>query len=1734
MLLNRIRKALPALGVVVLAGGLATLTTRAVAQQGGVAPIKQGTQISTTKIQSAREAFLENKGQWPSDVLYLAKKAGSNFWVTKSGIVLDAYTVVRDGEDLARRGHVFGIQFEGTNQNVSGSGLEKRKFTTDFVRPQNPDNHGIRGVSSYGSAMVNNLYSGIKMHTYWDAGNPRYDLEVAPGADPSQIRFNYTSTYGTSLAPDGTIKVSTAIGEVSTQGLKVYQKTRSGSTSVVQAKFSQLGPNKFGFKLANYDKSLPLVIDPLIYGTHVGGDTADDYANATVSDLNKNVYVTGRTGSTDFPLTQGPYGVNMKDSADAYMLALTGDAYDVTYVAYVGGAWGDEGNFLQVDQYGGVWMAGTTKSIRMPVGWGTAFTAVTQNGKVPAGGTYRVNFLGTTLSPNVPWNTSAAGLQALLNAVPKAGAADTTVRGIPAGWSLPGTPSEAGVNKYVLENPNYYASPWLQSAFQIGSRTHSYLFDANMPVATMRQETDAENYGFNVNAGTFTITFTRSDQPTSPQTTGPLPWNATSQDVYNAIVALSNVGADNPPTLSTVVTGGPLPNVPIRIRFITGNGSAPWATPQTGFTIDSSLLTSGQYGLTSFADQTFYIRFAPDASTVLNPLGQFVYSVYGNDRNPVETTAFKVRPVATPTGNVDLYFAGYSQSAVPGHPSTFPTGGSYHGYLASTTWNPQTGAISPFNPARSKYFGNNSNSAATGMAIAADGSVYVAGNVSIPGVSNNSLLGPASNVFETTNGIFTNGGVLRGADGFIRKYDPNGNLVYSGVLGGSGSEMLVDLTVDPIGNAYVCGMTDSFNYPRTTGAYGQTFSGGFPNVVVTKVSPSGNQLLYSTNIRQSGILHPKSIAVDSRGDAYIVGHSTPSIVPPITYTPSAPVVTGQLPALNTEFGTSQGFIVVLNSTATGSLFSSSLGGNNTAEVINSVYVDQGSGVWITGESNWNPLSPYYGQYVYRNTPYRNMIATIVPGASSINAVVNVPQPLLGYAWTVSGTGSPSTFGLGSAFTSDLAWKASYDFVAGNDGFMAKLGITQPILQSVSVNPGQIAGGLGATATGTVTLRSAAPAGGTVVTVRVSQPSIARLNSVGGATSVRLTIPAGQTTATFNVFSNRVLVPSFCDIRAELDSDYLVTRLNVRPWLDSLALSLDTVAGGNSLTGTVNLFDVAPAGGVQVLLSSTSPLISFPLTTITVPAGQQSKTFQVDTKGVAVDTQADVVVGVEGLSATQTVKLTPATIIDLTVNPSVINGGETSVGTIRLDGKTVAGATIVLSQTGNPVTIPATIVLPVDQTSTTFNIATSAVTSSSTSTNITAALNGTSAIGVLNFEANDVQSVTLSPSDVVGGTIVTGTVTLAHAAAPSGFIVPMSWSNSAAGTLIGNDQANHPGAVVIPGGAASANFTILTNGVATDQVMTISAHKQGYSARPVTLNVRAVQYTLTLNPTTVSGGSSSTATINLVGQVAGGSGMVFNLSSSSAYATLPASVTIPSGGSSATFQVNTTIPGADTVAAISAQAAAGTTKSANLTILAPSVLSLTLAPQAIDGGGTSVGTVTLNVPAPAGGVVVSLNSSDPSTATVPGSVTVPAGSKTASFNVNTTPVTTDKTVSITATRGSSSKSATLLVRAASVLSLTFNPTSVQGGQTSTGMITLSAAAPAGGITINLTVAGTGAGFVSFPATVTIPAGQTSATFTVSTSQVTRTVAAVFTATAPNGTTASGTVTITTAIGGKIGG
>jgi uncharacterized protein (TIGR03437 family) len=373
---------------------------------------------------------------------------------------------------------------------------------------------------------------------------------------------------------------------------------------------------------------------------------------------------------------------------------------------------------------------------------------------------------------------------------------------------------------------------------------------------------------------------------------------------------------------------------------------------------------------------------------------------------------------------------------------------------------------------------------------------------------------------------------------------------------------------------------------------------------------------------------------------------------------------------------------------------------------------------------------------------------------------------------------------------------------------------------------------------------------------------------------------------------------------------------------------------------------------------------------------------------------------------------------LAFSPSYVNGGDSATLTISLNG-VARGIGFAVSLRSNNLAAqpPYLVTVPAGKASLQVTIPTASVTAVQTVT-ITAQ-GETTTLEIDPANALQVSALSVTPTSVLGGRNVSATVTLTGTAPLGGVGVGISSDNSA---------AQPPAKVSVPFAASSVSFSIPTSVVTASQTCTITATLGRSSETAQITVIPALQ--LALASSSVVGGSGNTVSGTVtIADNASIVGVTINLQSSNSSATVPYSVVIPSGQNSASFTITTAAVTVAQTVTITANYG-GLKQSATLTVNSPASATLTgvtVSPNRVTGGTSATGTVTLGAPAPVTGITVTLQSSSPGYAQVPGFVTVQPGATTASFTIQTYPVTSTQTVTITAKAGSVTETAVLIVQ-----------------------------------------------------------------------------------------------------------
>ena len=389
----------------------------------------------------------------------------------------------------------------------------------------------------------------------------------------------------------------------------------------------------------------------------------------------------------------------------------------------------------------------------------------------------------------------------------------------------------------------------------------------------------------------------------------------------------------------------------------------------------------------------------------------------------------------------------------------------------------------------------------------------------------------------------------------------------------------------------------------------------------------------------------------------------------------------------------------------------------------------------------------------------------------------------------------------------------------------------PILYGIELSNESVVGGT--SFTGTATLQSAAPPGGITVRLVSSDTSLVRPPAT-------VFIPGGATDADFTIATSAVSVPTRVTIDPGTESDSGVHQFQVSvvvtppgsptppPSLSSLTLSQSAIPAGGTVTGTVKLTSPAPAGGAVVSLqgSMEGQVITPP--SVTVPAGSVSATFTT-TSAPEVNAPHWVFIGARygtfNGSQARILRIDPApgpaTLLAMGPASQDVIGGKSGRAAVALAIPAAAGGGVVNLTTDNPsvIHVPANVTIAAGNSTNTFTIGTSPVSGLSTGGNVFASAGGVTRSIFVNVAPDPnapplLQSMTISPASVAGGTNATGTVFLSAPSPSGGISVTLATNNSSA--------AQVPGIVNVPAGKTSANFSVTTFAVSANTSVTITA------------------------------------------------------------------------------------------------------------------------------------------------------------------------------------------------------------------------------------------------------------------------------------------------------------------------
>lgn len=301
-------------------------------------------------------SFVRNGGQWSSAARYAVSLRDLQAWFA-NGEVRYALSG-KDGTGHVLRWHVVG----GQNSAPQAEGLDGANRTWIV------GDTSFENVLGFSRLSYRNLAPGVDARFQLSGGTLKYDVIVAPGVDPSRFRMRYEGASGITVAHNGNLHVHTSVGDLVEERPVAFQ-TVNGQKMNVPVRF-HVDKSGVGFAVGEYNRSLPLVIDPTVRaGSFIGGNGFDE-GRGIAADSSGNLYVVGVTGSEDFPTTIGAIRRSLdleNGSRDVFITKFDPTGRRLIWATYFGGnGYDDPLAGVRVTRNGTVLVAGVTRSSNFP------------------------------------------------------------------------------------------------------------------------------------------------------------------------------------------------------------------------------------------------------------------------------------------------------------------------------------------------------------------------------------------------------------------------------------------------------------------------------------------------------------------------------------------------------------------------------------------------------------------------------------------------------------------------------------------------------------------------------------------------------------------------------------------------------------------------------------------------------------------------------------------------------------------------------------------------------------------------------------------------------------------------------------------------------------------------------------------------------------------------------------------------------------------------------------------------------------------------------------------------------------------------------------------------------------------------------------------------------------------------------------------------------------------------
>ncbi len=288
-----------------------------------VAVLSQGARrgVSAPRRIAPRDALLAlgfeaNRGQHDRNTQFSLRTPAGPLQLTSDS------TVMRTRQGTLR------ASWPGARPGLKAVGLDPRPERITYFEKRD-----MLHTRSYDRVRYDDVYPGIDLEYYRYNGELEHDWIVAPGADPGRIRMRFDGVVSARLTPEGDLALRCPDGDLLQRKPVIYQQVR-GERIPVQGAYAPLRDGEFGFQLSTYDRSRPLVIDPVLeFSTYLGGVNSDVSVGLALDGAGRPL-IAGNTTSIGFPR---PLGIEDPLPETGFLLGFKSTGEDLDFISFFEG-----------------------------------------------------------------------------------------------------------------------------------------------------------------------------------------------------------------------------------------------------------------------------------------------------------------------------------------------------------------------------------------------------------------------------------------------------------------------------------------------------------------------------------------------------------------------------------------------------------------------------------------------------------------------------------------------------------------------------------------------------------------------------------------------------------------------------------------------------------------------------------------------------------------------------------------------------------------------------------------------------------------------------------------------------------------------------------------------------------------------------------------------------------------------------------------------------------------------------------------------------------------------------------------------------------------------------------------------------------------------------------------------------------------------------------------------------